>query len=278
METRAYRIELGQKAATRLTQFLHTLSPDAWRYPSACDAWEVGDVVAHLAWVAEVYIDMITQGRRGDLTPWENFPDPHTIDLAAYHQFVAQTALTYRQHHGDRLLATFTEGYDSLHHLLRSLGPEDWDKPCFHPFGFFPVHMFVNLRISELAMHEWDIRSRLDPTFHLWGESLPLFMERVPALRGFYPGAPLSTPIRYRFALTGPAASTQDILVEGEKARMEPAGHDQAAVTFHCDTEAFILLMYGRITQEATMASGRLRGEGDHQLIQTFGQYFGRHR
>jgi hypothetical protein len=76
--------------------------------------------------------------------------------------------------------------------------------------------MFVNLRISELAMHEWDIRSSLEPSFHLWVESLPLFMECVPALRGFYPGIPLSTPMRYRFVLVGPAASTQDILVAGE--------------------------------------------------------------
>ena len=278
MEQRQYRIELGHKAATRLSQFLQTLSLDAWRYPSACDGWEVGDVVAHLAWVAEVYIDMIKQGRRGDLTPWENFPDPHTIDLTAYHQFVAQTATAYHQRHGDHLIATFTDGYDTLHHLFLSLGPDDWDKPCFHPFGFFPVRMFVDLRISELAMHEWDIRSPLDPDFHLWAESIPLFMERAAALRGFYPGAPLSTPIRYRFALTGPSASTHDIIVEGERARMETAGNGHAAVTFHCDTETFILLMYGRVTHEAALTSGCLMGEGNYQLIKTFGQYFGRHR
>jgi uncharacterized protein (TIGR03083 family) len=278
MEIREYRIDLGHKAATQLTQFLQTLSPDSWHAPSACDAWEVGDVVAHLAWVAEVYIVMITRGRQGDLTPWENFPDPDNIDPVAYHHFVAQTALAYRQHHGDQLLATFTAGYDHLHHLICSLGPDDWDKPCFHPFGFFPVHMFVSLRISELAMHEWDIRSSLDPSFHLWGESLPVFMERVPALRGFRPGAPLSLPIRYRFVLTGPAASTQDILVEGARVRMEPTGHGQTSVTFHCDTETFILLIYGRVTHEAALASGRLRGEGNPQLITTFGQYFGRPR
>src|SRR5262249_33231066 len=75
-----------------------------------------------------------------------------------------------------------------------------------------------------------------------------------------------------------PASSTHDILVEGERARMEPAGHGHASVTFHCDTETFILLMYGRVTHEAALASGRLRGEGNHQLINTFGQYFGQHR
>ena len=32
---------------------LSTLLPDAWCRPSACDLWEVRDVVGHLTWMAE---------------------------------------------------------------------------------------------------------------------------------------------------------------------------------------------------------------------------------
>ena len=50
MDAREHRIQLGQAAAEQLTQYLHTLSADAWHHPSACAAWEVCDVVGHLPW------------------------------------------------------------------------------------------------------------------------------------------------------------------------------------------------------------------------------------
>jgi hypothetical protein len=236
----------------------------------------VGDVVGHLAWVAELYIDMITRGRRGDVTPWPNFPDPTNVDLVAYHQFVADTSIAYRKQHGDQLLSTFSAQYEQLHQLMLSLGDDDWEKSCFHPLGLFPIHAFVNLRMTELAMHEWDIRYSLDPSFNLVAESIPVFMERVPALGGFRASAKLPTPIRYRFALSGPEPSVYDIIVEGDIARFEPAGREKASVTFHCDLSTFVLVMYGRLTQGAAMDSGRLTGERAHQLIQTFGHYFDR--
>src|SRR4029434_7314394 len=45
MDAREHRIQLGQAAAAQLTQYLHTLSADAWHHPSACAGWEVCDVV-----------------------------------------------------------------------------------------------------------------------------------------------------------------------------------------------------------------------------------------
>ena len=66
--------------------------------------------------------------------------------------------------------------------------------------------------------------------------------------------------MRYRFALPGAAPSAHDMLVDGETARMEPAGAIEAPVTFRCDTETFILLLYGRFSQATATACGRLVG------------------
>jgi hypothetical protein len=38
-----------------------SLALEVWNQPSACDSWAVRDVVAHLAWVAESYIERIHQ-------------------------------------------------------------------------------------------------------------------------------------------------------------------------------------------------------------------------
>ena len=48
MAALAAHVTLIQAEAKRLAQYLATLPPDTWRQPSACQGWEVRDVVAHL--------------------------------------------------------------------------------------------------------------------------------------------------------------------------------------------------------------------------------------
>ena len=62
MDAREHRIQLGQAAAAQLTQYLHTLSAEAWHHPSACAGWEVCDVVAHLALGATFYASTVARG------------------------------------------------------------------------------------------------------------------------------------------------------------------------------------------------------------------------
>jgi uncharacterized protein (TIGR03083 family) len=273
MDTLQHHLQLYQVAAERLTQYLHTLPANAWHHPSTCEAWEVRDVVGHLVWGAELHMSVISRGVQGDVSPPEGSPLAGA-GRDAWAAVTAQSAIAYRERLGEQLLATFEARIAQLHQLLASLSPQDWEKPCAHPVGLRPARLFAPLWVVALAMHGWDIRSPLDPTAHLLAESFPLFLEQIAGLGSFRPGAKLPTPIRYRFALTGADPSVRDILVEGETARMEPAGAVEAAVTFRCDTETFILLMYGRFSQETATASGRLVGEGDPRLIAAFDQWF----
>ncbi len=84
-------------------------------------------------------------------------------------------------------------------------------------------------------MHGWDIRSRLEPEAHLSDESLPVLMDVLPGqltIFRFTPRPRLPAPIRYRWELTGTGASNSDIMVEGDKASMEPAGTEKPDATF----------------------------------------------
>jgi uncharacterized protein (TIGR03083 family) len=273
MDSLPHHLQLYQVAAEWLTHYLHTLPANAWHHPSACEAWEVRDVVGHLVWGAELYMRVISRGVQGDVSPPEGSPLAGA-GLDAWSAVIAQSAIAYRERLGDQLLATFEARNTQLHQLLAGLSPQDWEKPCAHPFGLRPARLFASMWVEVLAMHGWDICFPLDPTAHLLAESFPLFLAQIPRLGGFRPSAKLPTPIRYRFALTGAEPNVSDIIVEGETARMESAGAVEAAVTFRCDTETFILLMYGRFSQETATASGRLVGEGDPRLIAAFDQWF----
>jgi hypothetical protein len=191
----------------------------------------------------------------------------------------AQLVIARRQRLRDQVLATFTSATERLHHLLSGLGPQEWDLPCYHryhPNRIRPVRSFVDLWIRELAMHGWDIRSRLEPSAHLSAESVSICMETMPrTLRGRVPpDARLSGPVRARFVLTGVAASSMDLVVDNATGQLEAAGEPSAHLRFCCDTETFVLLLYGRSRLEAAIAGGRVVSEGDPELVALLDQWF----
>lgn len=137
------------------------------------------------------------------------------------------------------------------------------------------------MTLQELVLHGWDIRSRLTPAASLTPESFTALLELIATSRtsgflnwAFCPGTKLSTSVRYRFEITGAVPSRMDIVVEGDQAHVAEAGNTAASVTFHCDTETYLLVMYGRLSLEEARTLDRLSIEGNQELAAAFGQWF----
>jgi uncharacterized protein (TIGR03083 family) len=276
METPHSRVTLVQAATAQLRQYLHTLPPEAWRRPSACQHWEVRDVVGHLILAAELYLGAISRGLHGDTSPPAGFPPAGTANAASWSALFDPMSIARRESLGDQLLAAFTATSDQLHQLLAECGPSDWETLCYHPASLLPVRTVVALRLTELVMHGWDIRSQFEPEAHLAPESLPAFLELMTGVFqwAFWPGTRCAAPVRYRFEVTGPLPLKTDIVVEGDQARLEPGESAQANVTFRCVTELFVLLLYGRLTLPHAIAAGHIAAEGETELIPVFAQWF----
>ena len=269
------RIQLVKSESDRVRQYLSALTSDAWSSPTACEAWQVRDVVAHMTMGGEMFSGNIGRGLANDSSPSEGMPPAGSADMAARQVANAQRAISIRESLGEQLLTAFSARCDDLDRLLAAIGPQDWDKPCFHPAATIPVRTYVDLRLAELIVHKWDIRSRLEGSAHLPEECLPAMMDAISALIVGYlfnPGSKLNTPVRYRFELTGAVSSRHDIVVEDGKARMQPADSAAPDVTFRCDAETFVLLAYERITLAAALADGRIVVEGDRELADQFAE------
>jgi hypothetical protein len=190
---------------------------------------------------------------------------------------MAQSALAHRVQLGAHVLATFIASNEALHQQLTALAPQAWEALCYHPARLMPVHLLVEHRITEVAMHGWDIRAPSDPSFHLAPESFPAFLtiivERV-VTRAFRPDARRARPIGYRFVATGPLTTTTDILLSADGARVVPTGHAEVDVCFRCEAEPYILVMFGQRPLEAAIATGEVTVAGDHALATAFGQSF----
>lgn len=60
------KVQLVKEESARIGVYLKTLKPEQWSIPSACDAWEVQDVVAHVMGAVERFGPNIVRGAGGD--------------------------------------------------------------------------------------------------------------------------------------------------------------------------------------------------------------------
>jgi uncharacterized protein (TIGR03083 family) len=274
MYSDADRAKIVQAEAKRLEQFLCALSPENWQRPSACDQWQIADVVAHLTGMR--IAETITRGLQGDVTPPEGRPPVGALHEDAFREYIAQGSIAFRERVGDQLLSAFMANNAQLAQVLAGLAPHDWETRGYHPMGPEPVRTLIDMRITELAMHGWDIRSRFDPQATLSTDSLPALCNTIPRAvrRAFRPEASRSTPVRYRFVVTEPVAVRQDIVLSREGGRCESASNSKADVTFQCTAATYVLVMFGRCTVEAALRDGRLSYEGEPGLVAAFGRAF----
>ena len=273
MDAREHRIQLGQAAAEQLTQYLHTLSADAWHHPSACAAWEVCDVVGHLTLGAEFYASTVARGVQGDTAPPAGAPLPG-VRGGSPHRPSAR--LRIGNVWETNCLPPSRDGLLSSTNSCRASARRIGRNPAIIPSGSARHSSLSPCGSLELAMHAWDIQSALDPTAALFPDSLPVFMERVPgivSLLRMQPDARRLVPLRCHFTVTGAVPSQYDLLMTADQVRMEPGGATAADVTCRCDTETFVLLMYGRLAPQAAVVNGRLVVEGDRGLL-TLGTWF----
>ncbi len=271
----------------RVIQFLNGLAQESMERATPCEMWSVGDMIAHLVWFAETYGGMMERGLRGDMSPPEGFPDPETISRGEIEELYARLAINRRKDLGPDLLDALNERYDWLNNLLMGIGPEDWKKPCQHTLSVRSVESFLPTIIQELAVHEWDIRSSLGPAPSLSAASLPTLMGKLPLGKPHTNPRPWSLPfptgpdssmsLRYRFDLSGPGSAELDLVVEGDKTRLEDPAEVSADLHVTGDTSTFILIMYERLSLDSAISNGRFTAEGDLELVATFDHWLATH-
>ena len=262
---------LVNSESARLLQYFKGLSPSDWQAQSACDAWNIADVVAHMTMAVDMFSGNIERGANGDSTPPEGMGPPEEFDLAGRMAANAARAVAMREGLGDTLVEAFGQNCERLAALLARMGPDDWQKQCYHPASYLSVRRYLILRLAEMSIHEWDIRSRLEGSARLpyaVASTLPELLPGFVVGRFFLPGSEITSPSRFRFNLTD--GGSHDIVAGGGELRMEDSTSDAADVTFSCSASTFALLAYGRISVEEAVASGNMTIDGDGELAARF--------
>ena len=280
MTDTAQSIDLFEHEARLLLDFLQTMPAESWQAASACEGWTVADVIGHLTSVD--LSSRLLRGLDGDHSPPEGAPPPEQHDEDAFAQSIYRRAIDASQSLGDGLLADFTDRINETVALFRQVRADQWDNLVYWPPGPMSARVLLTQRIAELTMHGWDIRSRLEDDYHLSDGSVSALLDTVDraARRAFRPDPLLAgRPLRYRFQITHPEPRMLDLTLSDGEAQITHHATEgnltEADVTFECDGETCVLVIYGRLTPHAAVGERRLSViDGEPYLAATFGDHF----
>ena len=250
--------------------------------PSACSEWDVGTVAAHLAGGAVRQREAMLRaldGEGGAPAGESARPSPDQVQ-----QSNAVNNAQLRADFGDALLDNFQAEYEALDQTLQAW--TDWSIGCWHRRrGTISASSYLDLRIQELVIHDWDMRSGGAGQGDLDGDGA---VALLPASEMWYqlcfrPTAPLTTPFVYRMDIgaDGGAALRHDVIVTGDSfSVVEPAAQRAAQLTIRCDAGAYLLCLYNRVDWNTAKRAGRVRVSQTadtiaHVGLRNLGRWFG---
>ena len=270
------RTRLARFEAERLAAYLGSLSDEGWNHATACDLWQVGDLIGHLVWIGEFYVTFISRALAGDVTPPPGSPKDERYAGLPPEDFYDLTAREYRDLMGNQILPTFVRQFEALGQALESITPDEYETPCFYHSGNRPVWTLADLTVQELAIHAWDILSHNEPGTPLSPESQSVLLDRV--VQRPQPAVPLPqsvvSPATLRFQLSGSVTRAYDFTLTPESTSITEASNAPATATLSCDTETFILALYRRLSFADSIKNDRVAISGEEDLVRAFATVF----
>jgi len=219
----------------RLARQVTGLSADQLTAQSGAEDWTVADVLSHLGSGAEIFRYPVVAGAGA--------PEDAPANQQVWDRWNALPPAEQAEgflEHNDRLVATY-----------EALDPEQRESIRID-LGFLPqpvpLATSLAMRLSESALHGWDVEVGLDPSAGLSDRSAGLMLRHYSETLAFmfgYIGKPEgASPARV-------ALGDHSIVVDPEGLRIE-AGTDGATATFHGPVEAGVRMLSGRLRPEYT--------------------------
>jgi uncharacterized protein (TIGR03083 family) len=225
----------------RLAGIVGSLDSDDLRKRSYAKEWSIADVLSHLGSGAEIFESLVTAGLGGDLTGrednqriWDKWNARSPEDQAAQ-SVAANEALVSR---------------------FESLTPEQLDAFRVETFaGMTDIAGLLRMRLSEHAVHSWDVAVAVDPAARVSQDAVELLIGALPQMMQWM-GRKAADPAVIAVTATSPDGTYT--LDTGGVTLTPGAPESSAAASVELTSEALLRMVYGRV-DESTVASGELR-------------------
>ena len=209
------------------------LTDDQLQQVSYCPDWSIAQVLSHLGSQAEGFGLWLDAGLTGQDPPGREVFPPI---------WDAWNARSPRAQAADSLQAN-----EALIQRLESLDAGQQERFRLQLFGMdLDMAGLARMRLSEHAIHSWDVAVALDPAARVAPEAVDLIVDTLGPLAA-RSGKPDGTKLRVHVSVSGPQ---RDFTLEsGETVTLAPsaAGEDAELPQLQLPAEALVRLVYGRL-------------------------------
>jgi uncharacterized protein (TIGR03083 family) len=222
----------------RLSAVVAGLDADGLRKQSYAKEWTIADVLSHLGSGAEIFSLMLESGVTGAEPPGMDAFQP------IWDTWNARTP--------EEQAAQSTAANESLVSRVEALSEAEREAFTVVMFGRMTMDLagVLGMRLSEHAVHAWDVEVALDPAARIAPDAVGLIAVRMPMMAGFM-GKKQDTPKVVEVTTTDPAMT---FTLDTGGVTLTP-GSTGASASLALPTEAFVRLVYGRLDDDADVTS-----------------------
>jgi uncharacterized protein (TIGR03083 family) len=220
----------------RLQGLVEPLDLGQLEQPSYASKWSIAQVLSHLGSGAEIFGLWLDASLSGGQPPGRETLGPIWDSWNARNpQAQASDAL-----HADRVLVE----------QLESINPDQLAGLHLQLFGRdLDAAGIARMRLSEHAVHTWDVAVALDPAATVAPDAVGLLIDTASPFIG-RAAKPDGVERRLRVLTTDPERDL--ILATGESVALTPGEGEEGLPELRLPAEAFIRLVYGRLDPDHT--------------------------
>jgi uncharacterized protein (TIGR03083 family) len=220
----------------RLAALVEPLGPDRVTAPSMAAGWSVAQVLSHLGSQAEIFTAILDAALAQRPLPGpEAFPP-------VWDAWNARSAVDQ--------VADGVAANEGFVRRVEELSDAQLEGLAFAVFGMdLDAAGFLRMRLSEHALHTWDVAAALDPTAGVSPEAVDLLVDTLPEMARRV-GKAQDAPIRIRMVTSDPSRDLA--LVVDDEVRIGRFESGSTDGVLRLPAEALVRLVYGRLDAEHT--------------------------
>lgn len=236
--------------------------PGRWEAPTACEHWQVRDVIGHLVDTTEGYLSNWVIGREGGTAP-----EPHGLRVMA--SLVDEGARAFRKVPQAEMLDRL---HDDANRMLAEFGrltDEEWSSLIVpHNYmGSLPAMFYPLFQLVDYAVHSWDIREGMGEPHAMDGDSADYLVPLMPILfQATADTSSITEPFSIGLRTSGNNGGDTRFDVSSEGVQYAAGDISDCAAILEYDPATLVLTGYAR------MNGGTVRG--DAQLASKFRSLF----
>jgi uncharacterized protein (TIGR03083 family) len=231
--------------------------PTRWDAPTACQKWQVRDVIAHLVDTTEGYLPAFDIARNGGTAA-------EPLGLRDMAQIVDEHAKSLRKVPRDELLDRLRDDMKSMTAVFKGLSDADWTGLMVpHPFmGPLPAMFYPIFQLVDYAVHNWDIREGMGKPHAMAGDSADLL---APLMFILWQATADTSAVQHPYSIgirtTGNNAGETRMDVTREGVQFAPGDISDCTAVMDFDPATLVLTAYARCNGGTARGDPKVAGE-----------------